>query len=198
MSEFLSFSPFENISCTSLFIRDDSIAEGMEVLHIVLLRPAGLDRRIRVDSTPARVLILDNDGISASVFSSFYLITVCVYFFHLLLTEMFVGFSSQTYTAFEMTEHATVCVEVLNPPFGVAIKRFNVSILPEEGIRALCIHTCCINTYCTPLGKETSNEQYTLEYCILKLVSHKCATITTLQMMKDVNLEQVKHNSNFV
>ena len=76
---------------------------------------------------------------------------------------MFVGFSSQTYTAFEMTEHATVCVEVLNPPFGGAIKRFNVSILPEEGIRALCIHTCCINTYCTPLGKETSNEQYTLE-----------------------------------
>ena len=40
MSEFLSFSPFENISCILLFIRDDSIAEGMEVLHIVLLRPA--------------------------------------------------------------------------------------------------------------------------------------------------------------
>ena len=79
---------------------------------------------------------------------------------------MFVGFSFQTYTAFEMTEHATVCVKVLNPPFGGAIKIFNVSILPEEGITVcicLCIHTCCINTCCTPSGKETSNEQYTLE-----------------------------------
>ena len=36
MLESLSFSSFENISCTLLFIRDDSIAEGMEVLHILL------------------------------------------------------------------------------------------------------------------------------------------------------------------
>ena len=77
MPEFLSFSPFENISCTSLFIRDDSIAEGMKVLHIVLLRPADLDRRIRIDSTPARVLIVDNDGSSMNAFSSFY---HCLYF----------------------------------------------------------------------------------------------------------------------
>ena len=81
ISDIMSFSSFEKISCTLLFIRDDSIAAGMEVLHIVLLRPAGLDRKIRVDSTPARVLILDNDGISACVFSSFYLITVCVFIF---------------------------------------------------------------------------------------------------------------------
>ena len=74
MSDILSFSPFENISCTLLFIRDDSIAEGMEVLHIVLLRPAGLDRRIRVDSAPARVLIVDNDGSSMSAI-------LCVYIF---------------------------------------------------------------------------------------------------------------------
>ena len=74
MSESLSFSSFENISCTSLFIRDDSIAEGMEVLHIVLLRHAGLDRRIRVDSTPARVLSVDNDGSSTCVF---HFVTVC-------------------------------------------------------------------------------------------------------------------------
>ena len=82
MSDILSFSSFENISCTLLFIRDDSIAEGMEVLHIVLLKPADLDRRIRVDSTPAEVLIVDNDGSSASVFSSFNLITisVCLFF----------------------------------------------------------------------------------------------------------------------
>ena len=36
-----------------------------------------------------------------------------------------------------------------------------------------------------------------IEYCILKLVSHRSATITTLQMMTYVNLEQVKHSSNF-
>ena len=80
-SDIMSFSPFENISCTLLFIRDDSIAEGMQVLHIVLLRHAGLDRRIRVDSTPAEVLIVDNDGSSTSVFSSFNLITVSVCLF---------------------------------------------------------------------------------------------------------------------
>ena len=76
---------------------------------------------------------------------------------------MFVGFSSQT---FEITERATVCVEVLNPPFGGAIKRFSVSILPEEGkivCICLCIHIYCINIYFAPLGKETSNEQCTLE-----------------------------------
>ena len=76
MSDILSFSPFENISCTLLFIRDDSTAERMEVFHIVLLRPADLDRRIRVDSTPARVLIVDNDG---SSFSFGHI--VCVIFF---------------------------------------------------------------------------------------------------------------------
>ena len=159
MSESLSFSSFENISCTLLFIKDDSIAEGMEVMHIVLLRTASLDRRIRVDSTPARVLIVDNDGSSTSAFLSLF---VCVYFFH-LLTDMFVGFSSQ---AFEITEHATVCVEVLNPPSSGAIKKFNVSILPEEGIIVcvcLCMHTYCINSSCAQLGKETSNKQCTLE-----------------------------------
>ena len=74
--------------------------------------------------------------------------------------------STLPYTAFEITERATVCVEVLNPPFGGAIKRFNVSILPEEGIIVcicLCIHTYCINISCAPIGKGTSNEQYTLE-----------------------------------
>ena len=78
---------------------------------------------------------------------------------------MFVGFSSQTYTAFEMTERANVCVKVLNPPFGGAIKRFNVSILPEEGIIVyICLlYTHCINIYCVPSGKEISNVQYTLE-----------------------------------
>ena len=62
MSDILSFLPFENISCTLLSVTDDSIAEGMEVLNISLKRPADLDSRIRVDSTPARVLIVDNDG----------------------------------------------------------------------------------------------------------------------------------------
>ena len=72
MSDILSFFPFEKVSCTLLFVKDDSIAEGMEVLNISLKRPADLDRRIRVDSTPARVLIVDNDGSSISAFSSFY------------------------------------------------------------------------------------------------------------------------------
>ena len=34
-----------------------------------------------------------------------------------------------------------------------------------------------------------------IEYCILRLVSHKFATITILPMIKDVNLEQMKHSS---
>ena len=50
----------------------------MEVFHIVLLRPAGLDRRIRVDSTPARVLIVDNDGSSMSAI-------LCVHIFSISL-----------------------------------------------------------------------------------------------------------------
>ena len=79
MSNITSFFPFENITCTSLFVTDDSIAEGMEVLNIFLIRPADLDRRIRVDSTPARVLIGDNDGSSMSAFSSFYH-CLCVFF----------------------------------------------------------------------------------------------------------------------
>ena len=69
---------------------------------------------------------------------------MCVYFFYLLFIDMFVGFSSQTYTAFEITERATVCVEVLNPPSGGAIKRFNVSILPEEGI---IVYICLLYTH---------------------------------------------------
>ena len=60
---------------------------------------------------------------------------------------MFVGFSSQTYTAFEMTEHVTVCVEVLNPPFGGAIKGFNVCIQPEEGTLAYIFCVCILHYY---------------------------------------------------
>ena len=46
---------------------------------------------------------------------------------------MFVGFSSRGYTGTETTGHATVCVRLLNPPFGGAIRPFSVSLLPEEG-----------------------------------------------------------------
>ena len=128
---------------------------------------------------------------------------MCVYFFHLLFIDMFVGFSSQTYTAFEITERATVCVEVLNPPFGGAIKRFNVSILPEEGI---IVYICLLYTHFALISivhhqerrfQISSTHLNAIEYCILKLTSHKCATITTLQMMTYVNLLQVKHSSNF-
>ena len=58
---------------------------------------------------------------------------------------MLVGFSSQTYMAFEMTEHVTVCVDVLAPPFGGAIKGFNVCIQPEEGILYISMHFFCMH-----------------------------------------------------
>ena len=45
---------------------------------------------------------------------------------------MFVGFSSRGYTGTETTGHATVCVRLLNPPFGGAIRPFSVSLLPEQ------------------------------------------------------------------
>ena len=34
-----------------------------------------------------------------------------------------------------MIGHATVCVKVLQPPFGGTNEQFYVSILPEEGIK---------------------------------------------------------------
>ena len=50
-----------------------------------------------------------------------------------IIADMFVGFSSREYTGTETTGLATVCVRVLNPPFGGAIRPFSVSLLPEEG-----------------------------------------------------------------
>ena len=52
---------------------------------------------------------------------------------HYFIADMFVGFSSREYTGTETTGDATVCVRVLNPPFGGAIRPFSVSLLPEEG-----------------------------------------------------------------
>ena len=100
---------------------------------------------------------------------------------------MFVGFSSQIYTAFEMTEHVTVCVEVLNPPFGGAIKGFDVCIQPEEGILYISIHFLCMHIalisivhYQERRLQTSSTHLNAIEYCILMLVSHKYATSTTL------------------
>ena len=45
------------------------------------------------------------------------------------------GFSSLVFTATERIGHATVCVKVLQPPFGGTNEQFYVSILPEEGIK---------------------------------------------------------------
>ena len=53
------------------------------------------------------------------------------YFF---LADIFVGFSSSTYTATESEQQVTVCVQILNSESGGALRPFSVSILPEEGI----------------------------------------------------------------
>ena len=47
---------------------------------------------------------------------------------------MFIGFSHLDYTATESEQQVTVCVQVLNSESGGALREFNVSILPEEGI----------------------------------------------------------------
>ena len=53
---------------------------------------------------------------------------------YLFLADIFVGFSSSTYTATESEQQVTVCVQVLSSESGGAFRPFSVSILPEEGI----------------------------------------------------------------
>ena len=50
-----------------------------------------------------------------------------------VIPEIFVGFSSTSYTVAETSGHITVCVEVFNPPSGGATEEFNVTLLPAEG-----------------------------------------------------------------
>ena len=46
---------------------------------------------------------------------------------------MVVGFNSTTYTGTETAGHARVCVEVLNPSSGGAVRPFSITMFPEEG-----------------------------------------------------------------
>ena len=52
----------------------------------------------------------------------------------LQFTDMIVGFSHMSYTVTETEKHATVCVDVLNPPFEGALQPFTVVLLPEHGM----------------------------------------------------------------
>ena len=47
---------------------------------------------------------------------------------------MVVGFTSTEYTATGTAEGVEVCVEVLNPPSGGALRPFTVALLPHTGI----------------------------------------------------------------
>ena len=47
---------------------------------------------------------------------------------------MLVGFSSREFRGTETAGVAIVCVRVLNPEFGGAIRPLSISLLPEEGI----------------------------------------------------------------
>ena len=51
----------------------------------------------------------------------------------LIISAMEVGFSSTTFTGTETAGYATVCVQLLNPPSGGAVRPFSVTLLPEEG-----------------------------------------------------------------
>ena len=47
---------------------------------------------------------------------------------------MIIGFSHMSYTVTETEEHATVCVEVFNPPLEGALQPFTVVLIPEDGM----------------------------------------------------------------
>ena len=53
---------------------------------------------------------------------------------------MEVGFSSTTFTGTETDGYATVCVQLLQPAAGGAVRPFSVTLLAVEGIH----HTACI------------------------------------------------------
>ena len=46
---------------------------------------------------------------------------------------MVIGFNSTSYIAVETDQQATVCVDVLNPPSGGALRPFVVALLPHKG-----------------------------------------------------------------
>ena len=62
VSDVFSFSAFERRSCTPLLIVDDILPESLEEFLIFLLRTANLDKRIKLDPSPGKIFIEDNDG----------------------------------------------------------------------------------------------------------------------------------------
>ena len=46
---------------------------------------------------------------------------------------MVIGFNSTSYIATETDQQVAVCVDVLNPPSGGALRPFTVTLLPEKG-----------------------------------------------------------------
>ena len=45
-----------------------------------------------------------------------------------------IGFSSTTYTGSETSRNVSVCVEILNPPSGVAAQPFNATLIEAQGL----------------------------------------------------------------
>ena len=108
---------------------DNIVAEENKVFQLFLLRTPDLDQRITIlNSPPGMVFLQDDDGIVR-------LFKMTIIF--IFLTDVFIGFSSSTYIAVESEQNVTLCVKVLNSESGGALRPFNVSILPEEGIVSL-------------------------------------------------------------
>ena len=126
----LHFYYLTSVACANVEItNDNTVAEENKVFQLFLLRTPDLDQRITVLNSPPGMLFLqDDDGIVR-------LFKMTIIF--IFLTDVFIGFSSSTYIAVEYEQNVTVCVEVLNSESGGALRPFNVSILPEEGIVSL-------------------------------------------------------------
>ena len=130
----LSFAVCQAKACAEVTVEDDGIAERDEFFSVILERSDTLDNRIEVSPFAAYLaIVMDNDREWLSLITLLKLIAKQCLTARNSFSAMVVGFTSTTFTGTETAGHATVCVEVLNPPSGGAVRPFSITMTPQEG-----------------------------------------------------------------